>query len=109
MPITKSAKKAYVSSQRKRVHNVVLEKKITKSLKNVKKENASETISLIDKMAKRHIFSKNKAGRLKSQITKKFGTPKQEKSEKKKEISNKKPAKTKITSKNIKSSSKAKI
>ncbi|MCL5407405.1 MAG: 30S ribosomal protein S20 [Patescibacteria group bacterium] len=79
MPITKSAKKAYVSSERKRAHNVELEKKLKLSLKKVNKENTNETISVIDKMAKRHIISKNKAGHLKSSIAKKFGTPKAEK------------------------------
>lgn len=79
MPITKSAKKAYVSSERKRAHNVVLKNKLKLSLKKVNKENTNETISTIDKMAKRHIISKNKAGHLKSRIAKKFGTPKAEK------------------------------
>ena len=78
MPITKSAKKALAASERKRAHNAVLENKLKKALKKVDQKNSNETVSLIDKMAKTHIISKNKAGRLKSRISKKYGTPKTE-------------------------------
>lgn len=78
MPITKSAKKSLTVSQRKRAHNLVLEKKLKKALKTVKIENVNEVIALIDKTAKTNIIHKNKAARLKSRLTKKFGTPKAE-------------------------------
>lgn len=78
MPITKSAKKALRSSERKRVHNLIWEKKLKKALKKADKDNASEVISIIDKTAKQNIITKNKAGRLKSKLAKKFGTPKKE-------------------------------
>jgi len=76
MPITKSAKKAYVSSERKRQRNKVQEVELEKSLKKVSASNVNEVISKIDKAAKTHLISKNKAGRMKSRLTKKFGTPK---------------------------------
>jgi len=73
MPISKSAKKAFRSSERKRAHNLIWEQKLKKSLKKVDKNNAREVISLIDKTAKNHLISKNKAARLKSRLAKKFG------------------------------------
>jgi len=100
LPITKSAKKAYVSSERKRAHNLVLKNKLKFSLKKVSKENTNETISTIDKMAKRHIISKNKAGHLKSRLAKKFGTPKKiQTSKSKSQNDNSKIKKTKVTEK----------
>ncbi|MFA6493155.1 MAG: 30S ribosomal protein S20 [Patescibacteria group bacterium] len=76
MPITKSAKKSLAVSETKRAHNLILEKKFKKALKTVTKENVSEVISLVDKTAKTNIIHKNKAARIKSRLTKKFGTDK---------------------------------
>lgn len=84
MPITKSAKKAYVSSERKRQRNKVQEIELEKSLKKVSASNVNEVISKVDKAAKTHLISKNKAARLKSRLTKKFGTPKKVKTQKSK-------------------------
>lgn len=121
MPITKSAKKALRSSENKRAHNLVLKNKLHKALKRVSKDNINETISLIDKTAKIHFITKNRAARLKSRLGKKFGTPKNVKAknsnvkvatEKKKVETIKKPvAKTAVplgTQKTSKTASKAK-
>ena len=91
MPITKSAKKAYVSSERKRQRNKAQKIELEKTLKKVSASNINEVISKIDKAAKTHLISENKAARMKSKLAKKFGTPKATKSsEKKKEVSGKK-------------------
>ena len=76
MPITKSAKKSLKVSRTKRVHNLLIEKKLKKALKKVDEKNVNEVISLIDKAAKKNLIHKNKAARLKSRINKKFGSPK---------------------------------
>ena len=75
MPITKSAKKAWRSSERKRERNKQQEVELRKTLKSASAKNINEVISKIDKAAKTHLISKNKAGRLKSRLMKKFGTP----------------------------------
>lgn len=79
MPISKSAKKAYRSSERKRKHNLEAEKKLKFALKKVDQKNISKTISIIDKAAKNRIISSQKAGRLKSRMMKKFATPRKPK------------------------------
>lgn len=82
MPISKSAKKAYRSSEKKRARNKTQETELAKSLKKVSASNVNEVISKIDKAAKTHLISKNKAARLKSRLTKKLGTPKKVKAQK---------------------------
>lgn len=76
MPLTKSAKKSLKVSRTKRAHNLVIEKKLKKALKNTDEKNVNEVISLIDKAAKKNLIHKNKAARLKSRLNKKFGSPK---------------------------------
>ena len=76
LPITKSAKKSYRVSETKRKANLLWEKKLKMALKKVDQKNANEVISIIDKTAKHNIISPNRAARLKSRITKKFGSPK---------------------------------
>lgn len=85
MPLSKSAKKSYRSSERKRAHNLIWEAKIKQSLKKVDKKNVNEVICTIDKATKRNIISKNKAARLKSRIAKKFGTEKKVETKQKKQ------------------------
>jgi len=82
MPISKSAKKAYRSSEKKRARNKAQEIELAKSLKKVSASNVNEVISRIDKAAKTHLISQNKAARLKSRLTKKLGTPKKVKTQK---------------------------
>jgi len=76
MPISKSAKKALRVSQNKRAQNLTKEIALDKALKKVSTETVSDVISLIDKAAKTNLMHKNKAARMKSTLTKKFGTPK---------------------------------
>ena len=76
MPITKSAKKSLRVSINKRADNKKQEDDLKKTLKKVSASNVNEVISKIDKAAKTHIISKNKAARLKSRLSKKYGTPK---------------------------------
>jgi len=75
LPITKSAKKSLKVSRTKREQNKVQEVELGKALKKVSASNINEVISKIDKAAKNHLISKNKAARLKSRLSKKFGTP----------------------------------
>ena len=79
MPITKSAKKSLKVSLKKRAANRAQEIELDKAVKKVSASNINEVISKIDKAAKTHLISKNKAARLKSRLTKKFGTPKNKK------------------------------
>lgn len=74
MPISKSAKKSYRASERKRARNLTAKNKLKGALKKINSSNSNETISLIDKSAKNHLISKNKASRLKSRLMKKMGT-----------------------------------
>lgn len=76
MPITKSAKKSWRASEAKRAGNKVQEIELEKTVKKVSASNISDVISRIDKAAKNHLISENKAARMKSRLTKKFGTPK---------------------------------
>lgn len=76
MPITKSAKKSLKVSRTKKVGNDAYRKRLEIALKKVDAKNVSSVISLIDKTAKVGIIAKGKAARMKSQLTKKFGTPK---------------------------------
>ena len=80
MPITKSAKKSLKVSLRKRQMNRAQKIELEKTIKKASTSNINEAISKIDKAAKTHLISKNKAARMKSRLTKKFGTPKATKS-----------------------------
>lgn len=79
MPITKSAKKSLRVSKAKKAQNDSQKMKLEKALKKVDAKTVNEVVSLIDKAAKTNIIAKNKAARMKSQLAKKFGTPKTEK------------------------------
>lgn len=74
MPILKNAQKALRSSKKKAVFNKAVKSKMKTSLKKVNqeptKENLKVAVSSIDKACKKNIFHKNKAARLKSQISK---------------------------------------
>lgn len=79
MPITKSAKKSLKVSRTKKALNDTKRVALSKALKKTDANNVSQTVSLIDKAAKTGLMHKNKAARMKSQLAKKFGTPKVEK------------------------------
>ena len=79
MPNIKSAKKKMRQDNVRRKRNEALKNEIKKHLKSIRKASKEqaqaqlkETISLIDKAAKKHIFHKNKAARLKSAISRKL-------------------------------------
>ena len=78
MPITKSAKKSLRVSETKKAQNDQTKIRLSKALKKTDEKNVAATISLIDKAAKLGIFHKNKAARMKSALSKKFGTGKKE-------------------------------
>ena len=74
MPITKSAKKALRQSKRRALRNKKRKKQVKEGIKlfskNPTKKTLGAAISLIDRAVKKNIFHKNKAARLKSQLTK---------------------------------------
>ncbi len=92
MPITKSAAKAQRNQQRKRKYNLRAKKKAKEAIRKFKdtpsQKNLTAAYSAIDKAAKRNIYHKNKAARLKSQLAKKL--PKKKSSSKKKASTTKK-------------------
>lgn len=81
MPITKSAKKSLKVSRTKKAVNDQKRIALSKALKKVDEKTINHAVSLIDKAAKTGIMHKNKAARMKSQLAKKFGTPKVTKTE----------------------------
>ena len=74
MPVTKTAKRALRSSKKKARINRVLKSRLEiaiRSAKNKKsKEAVREAISLTDRASKRKIIHPNKAGRMKSSLSK---------------------------------------
>jgi len=74
MPITKSAKKALRRSKRRTKINKRRKEVVKKAIKTFRKSLTPETLrkaySAIDTAAKKKIFHKNKAKRLKSQLAK---------------------------------------
>lgn len=79
MANTKNAKKAARKAAKKRLYNRYYAKTTRNAIRNIlaepnndtQKENLSNVVSLIDKLAKRNIIHKNKAGNLKSKLMKK--------------------------------------
>ncbi len=75
MPVTKTAKRALRVSKRKQLVNKIiisrLEAAIREAKKGRKKASIIKAISLADRAAKKKIIHKNKAARIKSQLTKK--------------------------------------
>lgn len=74
MPVTKTAKRALRVSKRKKSVNDLLRSRLEIALRAAKKsptaKSVTEAKSLIDRAAKKGLFHKNKAARLKSQISK---------------------------------------
>lgn len=74
MPILKNAKKALRSSKRKAVVNSRVRSRMRTAMDAVKTktspESVSEAFSRIDRAVKHNLLHKNKAGRLKSQLSK---------------------------------------
>lgn len=72
MPIIKSAIKKVKQDKKRAALNRTLSRKLKDALKKTKKGafNISEVYSVIDHAAKKGVIHKNKAGRLKSQVSK---------------------------------------
>lgn len=74
MPVTKSAKRALRGSTKKRTINTLtmtgLEVSIRQAKKLKTKESVKKAVSLADRAAKRNVIHKNKASRIKSQLSK---------------------------------------
>ncbi len=74
MPILKNAKKALRASERKRIVNRDVKSKLKTALDKVNKEKQATVLpaafSAIDKAVKKNLIHKNKAARLKAQVSK---------------------------------------
>ncbi|HYD34942.1 MAG TPA: 30S ribosomal protein S20 [Vitreimonas sp.] len=74
MPILSNAKKALRSSERKAAVNRVVKSKLKTALDKVKAAPTADTLSTafsaLDKAVRRHMLHRNKAARLKSQVSK---------------------------------------
>jgi small subunit ribosomal protein S20 len=74
MPILKNAKKALRVSKRKAEYKRPVKSRVKTMTDKVKKEptaaNLSSAFSAIDRAVKKNIFHKNKAARIKAQISK---------------------------------------
>ncbi len=75
MPIIKSAKKKLRQDRKRAVSNLAYEKAYKSAIKAIKsgknqKKTLEEAFSKIDKAAKKGVIHKNKANRLKSEISK---------------------------------------
>jgi len=77
MPILQNAKKALRASLRKKTVNQKIRSRVKNARKKMQKsptqENLQKAFSAIDKAVKKNIFHKNKAARLKSQVSKLLG------------------------------------
>jgi len=73
MPVTKSAIKKLRKDRKRTARNALFKKQVKQAVKNAKRQKTvdlvKEAISLIDKAAKKNIFHKNKAARLKSKLS----------------------------------------
>ncbi len=74
MPVTKTAKRALRGSRNKTIVNKILIKKLEIAVRLAKKGKTNEkiltAISLTDRASKKKIIHKNKAARIKSQLSK---------------------------------------
>jgi small subunit ribosomal protein S20 len=109
LPITKSAKKSLKVARVKQAQNYANTVLLEKALRKVSAETINSVMSVIDKSAKTDIIHKNKAARLKSRLTKKFGTPKAiEKKVEAKPKAEKTEVKTKVKASKVKTETKSK-
>ncbi len=76
MPVTKTAKRALRGSKNKTQVNKILVKKLEIAVRVAKKSKNNEkvltAVSLADRAAKKRIIHKNKAARIKSQLSRLF-------------------------------------
>jgi len=74
MPVTKTAKRALRVSKRKTAINTKIKTDVEVAIRMAKKDkketSISKAVSLVDRAAKKGIFHKNKAARIKSRLSK---------------------------------------
>lgn len=74
MPITQSAKQALRKDQRRTLYNLRRKRAVKKAIDQMKEKPSPEALTLafskIDKMVKYNLYHKNKASRIKSQLSK---------------------------------------
>ncbi|MEK7168753.1 MAG: 30S ribosomal protein S20 [Patescibacteria group bacterium] len=74
MPVTKTAKRALRGSKRKEIVNKITLSKLEVAIKLAKKSKSKKSVenavSLADRAAKENTIHKNKAARIKSQLSK---------------------------------------
>ena len=74
MPVTKTAKRALRSSKRKYLVNAAILERLEIALRVAKKQKSAAKIlaavKLVDKAAKKKVFHKNRAARIKSMLSK---------------------------------------
>lgn len=77
MPVTKTAKRALRGSKRKEIINKIILSKLEVAIKAAKKGKSKKAVetaaSLADRAAKTATIHKNKAARIKSQLSKLLG------------------------------------
>ncbi|OGH48210.1 MAG: hypothetical protein A3A51_04260 [Candidatus Levybacteria bacterium RIFCSPLOWO2_01_FULL_39_10] len=80
MPVTKSAKKKLRKDRNRKKENLKFASEYKEALKKARKsptaKNVSEAFKKIDKATKKNLIHKNKAGRLKSSLSKLTGSKK---------------------------------
>lgn len=79
MPVTKTAKRALRSSKKKEIVNKLIVSELEVALRQAKKTKNTQKIlkavSLTDRAAKKNVIHKNRAARLKSQLSKLSSKP----------------------------------
>ena len=74
MPVTKTAKRALRGSKRKESINKIILSRLEIAIKSAKKTKSKKNIatasSFVDRASKTNTIHKNKAGRIKSQLSK---------------------------------------
>ncbi len=77
MPVTKTAKRALRSSKIKKTINSLISKNLEVAIRLAKRnktiENITKAVSLADRAAKKRVIHKNRAARIKSQLSKLLG------------------------------------
>lgn len=83
MPVIKSAKKKLRQDRKRERENDALRTLVKKSIKKTEKSYSDSTVrlavSIVDKAAKRGIFHKNRAARMKAQLARLANTKKSSK------------------------------
>ena len=87
MPVTKTAKRALRGSKKKAAVNQLIVSGLEEAIRLAKKSHSREkilkAISLADRAAKKMVIHRNKAGRIKSTLSKLLPSPKKKSSKKK--------------------------